>query len=253
MLDQKTQEQEETDLWNEANNPPEKTYDLFGKVELKIFKGAYQKGTRGAVPFNPAVHDKATTIVKIYIQPLAEMDVKYLWMLEDETAVWAEWAKITFPSIKALGINDGREINDRWARIARVPNGRKYDKIDKATGQATGEQGDKTTFKFVEFFADESACRAAYLAAGGASGSNGASGHNVPAQVGTEDAERATAYQFLKVIVGNAVRGVDNWQTAKETVTQALAQYPTVAKFFTVDSVETGQLMTEANDKLLPF
>jgi hypothetical protein len=55
------------------------------------------------------------------------------------------------------------------------------------------------------------------------------------------------------VIVGNATRGLDNWQTAKEAVAKALEQYPTVAKFFTADSVETSQLMSESNDKLLPF
>jgi len=59
--------------------------------------------------------------------------------------------------------------------------------------------------------------------------------------------------QFLKVIVSNAVRGLTDWQSAKGVVQQALARYPTVNKFYTVDSTETVQLMSEANDKLLPF
>jgi hypothetical protein len=255
MLDEKQVTQDEAELWNEVNNPPEKTYDLFGKVELQIFKGAYQSGTRGAVPFNPAVHQKAQIIIKMYIQPLAEMDVKYPKHLEYESPNWADWGKITFPSIKALGINDAREINNMWARVARVPNGKKYDKKD-AQGNPTGEKGDELTFKFVAFFADEDACRAAYLAAGGrpADANGNGNGHNVPAQVApsNEDTERATAYQFLKVIVGNAAKGKESFAEAQEAVGLALAQYPTVSKFYLANSVETGELITQVTGKL-PF
>lgn len=245
MLDEKQTTQDENELWNEANNPPEKTYDLFAQVvDMTIFKGAYQSGMRGAVPFDPNVHPKAHTIVKFYIQPLPEINVKYQEQLNYESPVWGDWEKTTFPSIKALGIGDAREISNRWFRFERVGNGKTYTKSDGTTGE-------EKTWKVVAHFANEDEARAAYIAAGGKSDLANGNGHNVP--VTNEDAERATAFQFLKVIVQNAVRGHTDWNEAKAAVAKALEQYPTVTKFFNADNDETAQLMSEANDKILPF
>lgn len=241
MLD-KTQDLEETELWNAANNPPEKTYDFFGKIEIKLFKGAYETGTRGAVPFNPAVHEKGHAIVKLYIEPLPEINIKYTNQLEYESPVWAEWGKVTFPSIKALGIDNAHEINGKYARVARVPSGKKYTNKD-------GELKDETTFKFIEFYADENECRTAYITAGGQPVTNGNNGSiNVP--VSTEDSEKATALAFLKVIVTNAARGKLTTDEAETAVASALAGYPTVSKFYSVDSPETVELI---NQVLPPF
>ena len=244
MLDEK-QTQEETELWNEANNPPEKTYDLFGQlVDLQIFKGAYQTGTRGAVPFDPAVHQKAQTIIRFYIQPLPEINVKYVDQLTYESPVWADWGKITFPSIKAQGINDAREVTNRWFRFSRVSNGKTYTKSDGGTGE-------EKTWKIIELYADENACRDAYVKSGGSAANS--NGHNAPKSIET-DPGKQTAYKFLKVIVFNAVRGLTDCSVAKEAVAKVIAQYPdAVGKYYTADSVETGELMTQANDKLLPF
>jgi hypothetical protein len=247
------------DPFDTASNPPEQTYDLFGKVEISAWACALVKGT-GKVPHDPAVHPKRFTAVDIYIEPLPEIDVKYPKTLEDHLiAEFTEWAKITLPSIKALGFDNVRDINGKYVRVARVPNGKKYERKD-TNGNPTGEMRDETTFKFVALFADEDACRAAWVAAGGTpsngSNGNGSNGHNVPLQAGTEDAEKATAYQFLKVIVGNATKGMTKethkWADAQAAVAQAIAQYPTVAKFYTVNSMETGALITEQTN-LLPF
>jgi len=251
MLNQnQVQTPEEEKLWDEVNNPPEKTYDLFGQlVDMNIFKGGYQKGTRGAVPFDPAIHQKAMVIVRFYIQPLPEINVKYVDQLTYESPNWADWGKVTFPSIKAQGIDDAREVNNRWFRFARVPNGKKYDKKD-VQGNPTGEQGDEMTWKIVALFSDEDACRAAYIATGGQVSGNG---RNVPTPAATsENTEMTTAYAFLKVIVANAARGKTTWAEAKEAVAQSLTQYPTVTQFYTVDSIETGKLITETT-QLLPF
>jgi hypothetical protein len=232
-----------------ASNPPERTYDLFGKVEISAWACALVKG-QGKVAYDPAQHKQRFTAVDVFIQPLPEIDVKYPRTLEiHEIAEFAEWAKIVLPSIKALGIQNVREINDRYVRVARVSNGKQYERKD-ASGNPTGEMRDETTFKFIELYADEDACRAAYLAAGGSANGNGA--HNAPAQVGTEDTERVTAYQFLKVIVSNAARGKGTYAEARDAVNLALAQYPTVAKFYTADSVETGELITETTGHM-PF
>ena len=243
--------------WDEVNNPPEKSYDLFGKVEIKFWRGAFQKGTRGSVPFNPAVHQKSHIAIDIYIQPLAEIDVKYPKSLEFHDVSWSRsWAKIIIPSLKALGINDAREINDRWVRIAKVPDGGSYQRKD-ANGNliykpdGSPDMVETTTFNFVALYADEDACRAAYLAAGGkADGNANGNGHNVP--LTNNDTEKQTAYQFLKVIVGNVARGKETFAEAQEAVGAILGQYPTVSKFYLANSVETGELITEVTGKL-PF
>lgn len=252
-------ETKEVDLYDEASNPPEKTYDLFGKVEVNVWECAFEKGTRGGVAYDPAKHQKRHIMVDMYIQPLAEIDVKYPKSLEFHDVTWSHPYGIVWGSLKALGINNLREVNGQWARVAKVPDGNSYQRKDAGGNLMFKPDGspdmvETTCFKFVQLFVDEGACRAAYIAAGGKSANdNGTNGHNNPAPITNDDTERQTAYQFLKVIVSNAVRGLGDWQQAKDAVALALNQYPTVTKFFSADSVETGQLMTEANDKLLPF
>lgn len=244
---------QEFDPFASASDPELPNYDLWGMVEINAYACALVKG-QGKVPYDPAIHDKRFTGIDIYIQPLAEIDVKYPKTYEEHlVAEFPEWAKITLPSIKAAGYANVREINGKWARVARVPNGKKYPKKDSA-GNATGEMAEETTFKFVEFFNSEEDCRKAYLAAGGKPG-NGSNGHNVPTSepvTGPDDQERATAYAFLKVIVGNAAKGKATFAEAKDAVGLALAQYPTVAKFYNAEAVEVGMLITEVT-KLLPF
>jgi hypothetical protein len=232
----------EFDPYASASDPTVQTYDLFGQIEINAWAGALVKG-QGRIPFDPTnPNHKRLTIIDVFVQPLAEIDIKYPKTLECHwVAEFPEWAKITLPSIKALGVDNVREINGKWARVARVPNGKQYEKKD-AQGNPTGEMRDETTFKFISFFADEDACRSAYLAAGGQVGVNGNNGNNVPVTV--EEGEKATALAFLKVIVQNAAKGKDlgDAQTATET---AIAQYPTVAKFFGLQSEETQVLIAQ--------
>ena len=246
--------------WDEVNNPPEKTYDLFGKIEIKFWKGAFQKGTRGSVPFNPAIHEKSHIAIDIYVQPLPEINIKYPRSLEFHGTNWEPaWAKIIIPSLKALGINDAREINDRWVRIAKVPDGGSYQRKDANGNLMVKPDGspdmvETTTFKFIRLFAGEDECRAEYLAVNPNASVNG-NGHTAQAGVqpanGTDPAKQ-TAYEFLKVIVSNAARGKATYAEALEAVKLALPQYPTVTPFYNADSVETGELITETTGHL-PF
>lgn len=239
------------DAFESANNPQVQTYDLFGRVEINAWAGALVKG-QGRIPFDPSNPDhKRLTMIDVFIQPLPEIDVKYPKTLECHwIAEFPEWAKITLPSIKALGVDNVREINGKYARVARVPSGKKYPAKD-AQGNLTGEMKDETTFKFVAFFADEDSCRAAYVAAGGQASSNG-NGHNTSEPVNADDAEKQTALAFLKVVVQNAARGKKP-DEATEAVRAALAStnYPVVSKHFTVDSPETKNFISEFCD--FPF
>src|SRR5688572_23952290 len=229
------------DPYASASDPVLQNFDLFGQVEINAWACALVKGT-GKVPFDPTnPGHKRYTAIDVFIQPLLEIDVKYTKSLEAHwIAEFPEWAKITLPSIKAEGVANVREINGKWARVARVPNGKKYEKKDKATGQPTGEFADETTFKFVAFYDTEDACRAAYLANGGTPGN----GHAPAQPVTAEDGDKATNYAFLKVIVTNAARGAKTIDEAKDAVGVALLGYPTVAKYYSVDSPETVDLIT---------
>lgn len=256
------QDVKEYDPFEAASNPVQRSFDFWGKVDLSAWAGALVKG-QGRVPFNPDdPNHKRLTMIDIFIQPLLEIDVKYPKTLEDHSiAEFAEWAKITLPSIKEAyqkltghELGSVQEVNGMFARIAHVPNGRKYEKKDRATGRPTGEYADETSFKFVTLFADENACRADYIAVNGEPAPKG-NGHNVPTTdpiVAPEDAERTTAYAFLKVIVTNAARGKATWNEAKESVASALTQYPTVAKYYNAESIETGQLITDSTG-LMPY
>jgi hypothetical protein len=250
MLDQTQTATQEFDPFESASNPVQRSFDLWGKVDLSAWACALVKGT-GKVPYDSNNPDhKRFTAIDIFVQPLIELDVKYPKSLEDhQIAEFPEWAKITLPSIKALGIDNVREVNGKWARIARVPNGKKYEKKDKATGNGTGEYADETTFKFIALFDTEDACRADYLANGGKPLDG--NGKNAPQPIG-EDTEKNTAQVFLRVIVENAVRGTADWASAKEAVAKALPQHTAIAKYFTVDSVETLQLITTITG-YLPF
>ena len=256
------QETKEFDPFAEAMNPKQRSFDLWGKVELSAWVGALVVG-QGRVPFNKddPTHSPLT-MIDIYIQPLMEIDVKYPKTLEDHTiGEFLPWINITLPSIKETfkaltghEIGTAREVNGLYAHIKRIKTGEKYDKKDRTTGQPTGEKAEKTTFKFIALFSDENACRADYIAVNGEPAPKG-NGHNVPTTdpiVAPEDAERTTAYAFLKAIVTNAAKGKAAWNEAKESVALALTQYPTVAKYYTADSIETGQLITEVT-KLLPY
>jgi hypothetical protein len=212
------------DPFESASNPPEQTYDL-------------------------SIHDKRFTMIDMYLQPLIEINVRNTRSLEyHEIAEFGSWPKYTLPSIKALGVDNVREINGRWARITRVGINKFYDKKDPQ-GNLTGEKGEETTWKFVQFFNSEDECRAAYFANGGKPLEG--NGRNAPQPV-SDDNEKVTAAAFLKVIVTNAARGKGSYADAKAAVEQALAQYPTVNKFYTADSIETGALITEVTGHL-PF
>lgn len=228
----------EIDPFASASDPVVITpnFDLWGVVEISAYACHLQKGV-GKVPFDATNPDhKRLTAINVFIQPLAEIDVKYPKQWEmDWIAEFPTWAKITLPSIRDAGFMNVREINGKWARVARVDSlDKPYDKKD-AQGNPTGEKGVKKTFKFVEFFDTEDACRAAYLAAGG---------HAVTQPVATDptDADKIAALAFLKVIVSNACKGkkiTDDWKAAVNT---ALTQYPTVSKHFDAESPEVAEL-----------
>lgn len=232
-----------------ASNPDVATpnYDLFGLIELNAYGCALIKG-QGKTPWEALTPEQQTankrvTAIQMYVQPLPEIDVRYPKQWEcDWIAEYATWASVTLPSIKAQGFENVREINGKWARIARVDSKDKpYDKKD-ANGNLTGEKAVKKTFQIVAIYDTEDACREAYIANGGKPTDDIAK-----VVIDAGDAEKNAASAFLKVIVANACKGktiTDDWKGAINT---SLTQYPTVAKHFTADSPEVTELVMGLN------
>jgi len=232
MTDQ-TQTQNEYDPFDSASSPALPTFELFGLVEINAWACALVKGV-GKVPFdtNDSSH-KRFTAIDVLIQPLPEINLtnpkaaERHWLAESK-----EWASITLKSIKECGIENVREVNGKWARVAIVPNGKTYT-------NKNNEVKDETTFKFTAFFEDEESCRAAYLE----NHDNAGNGQNetIP-PIDATAAEKQTAAPFLNVIIPNAVRGkkiTDDW---KSIVNTALAQYPLVSKHYNADSPEVAAI-----------
>jgi len=231
----------EIDPFASASDPvitPPPSYDLFGLVEINASAVHLEKGV-GKVAYDASnPNHKRYTAINVYIQPLPEIDVKYPKTCEqDWIGEFPTWAKITLPSIKAAGFDNVREINGKWARVARVDSlDRPYEKKD-LQGNPTGEMATKKTMKFIEFYATEDACRAAYVANGGKPADA-----QPAAPVDAIEKEKQAMLAFLKVVVSNACNGkkiTDDWKNA---VTTLLTQYPTVAKHFTADSPEVAEL-----------
>lgn len=236
--------EKEFDPFESASNPIEKTYDIFGKVDLHAYACGLKKDLP---PYDPQIHDRRYTAVKIYIQPLEEIEVKYPRTLECTwVAEFATWAKITWASIKACGFHDLREIKGKWARYTRVDSLEKpFEKTDM-NGAPTGEMSVKKTFKFLAFYADEDACRAAYIAAGGQPVANGNNG-STPAPATSES---ENMLNFMKVIINKNVTKEMTLDEAKAIIT-AHQSYPVLSKFYTVDSNEVNDLLTQIVE--IPF
>lgn len=236
----------EFDPFEAATEAQARSFDLFGLVEISAWACHLEKGN-GKIPFDPTnPNHKRMTAIDVYIQPLPEIDVKYPKTLECHwLAEFNTWAKITLPSIKTAfqkstgqELGSVRQINGMYARVARVDSFDKpYEKKD-AQGNPTGEKVTPKTFKFVEFYADEDACRAAYVAAGG----QPMQGNGTATDAAPVDPDKQAALAFLPVIVKNALNGKglkisDDWKTA---VTTALGQFPMVSKHFTAESPEVA-------------
>lgn len=224
------------DPFDTASNPPAFNTDLWGRVTLNAYYCALIKG-QGKVHFQPGVHDdkERRTAVDIYIEPLPEMGITNPNVTERSMiAESQEWREIVLKSLRDLGYQNVREASGKWVRVHLEPTGRTYT-------NSQGETRTATTFKFVKIFAGEAECRDDYAR------ENGNPSPAVPTQyeaggAAVDETEKKAAQAFLKVIVKNAIAGKkpDEFRSA---VGAAIAGFPMVSKFFTVDSPEVLELL----------
>lgn len=240
------------DPWDTAEQAKEPQFSnvIWGQCEAKSWWCVLEKGV-GKVEFDPQVHspDLRRTAIDIIVRPLVDMGLTFD-LTRNMIAESREWAGIVLPSIRDLGISP-KQLNGSWVKVQTVT-------LTDKTGQpvtytdANGVVKEKTTVKFLAIF-DESECRADYLANSGKgprsdtqySANNNGNGNGN----GTGNKERETALKFLRVYVENVCRGQTDLNVIRNTLALNIAQQALIAKYFTVDSPETVQLIAECMSK----
>lgn len=230
------------DPWQTAMDPPKPSSEWYGQMRVNVWFCAPVKGV-GKVPWDPNSLDPNTgnparryTAIDLALAPLSNQ------AMEDITrgmlAEFAEWPDIVLPSLKDLGVFNLQNLNGAWVRCEMVPTGRTY------TNQ-NGETKEATTFRFLQLFPDEKACREAWK-----SGSPAPAAQAQQPALANGNNRRETAVKFLKPYVQNALKQAGNdVDKAREILAPMLANQKLLAEFFTVDSPEVLDLMTEA----MPF
>lgn len=226
------------DPYEEAINAKARDFELYGQVRVDAHYLFFPGNKQKPIVFDPAFHplDKRSLEVELRMIPIPEQNIswdEYLKIL----AFTSDWTKIVLPSIKALGIDDLRALNNKWVRVAKVPGNRK--RLDKETQEETGEFW--TTYKFVELFADEAACKAAF------------SGHTpsdtevnqAPASQSNNET-KAAALTFLKVFVSQAAKHITNRAVIEKQVANDIANNSLISPLFTVQSPEVQAAIDEA-------
>lgn len=222
------------------DNPEIKAPEYFGQIQLHTWFCVLEKGV-GKVDFDPQKHalDARRTAVKIGLLPLPEHKTNQD-IYRDMIAESREWASLVLPNIKALGIT-ARELDGKWVKIGFQPTGRTYTKTDPLSGETVTR--DATTFKFIQLFPNEGACRAAYEAERG--GSNGGEppfdGSTSTAPVnGTNggNRERETALKFLTPLIAKS--GGDEAKLA-----ELIASMPMLSKHLSIQSPEVRERLMQ--------
>lgn len=223
------------ELWNEMDKAEVPPSVYFGKVNFDPFFCVLRKG-EGAIVFDPNQHkpEERRTQIKIMITPLSSSTKQFL----TERKVLAEsreWVKITLASIKALGLQSVRDLENKWVQYVMEPTGRTYVGKD-------GIEKHNTMPKFLAVYDSEEAAEAAkktmYAKSDEDLGLPFEPDH-APVNGGNGNAERKVAESFLASLV--QMCGKD---AAK--VSTMLASQPLVNKYFTIDSPEVQALLRES-------
>lgn len=213
----------------------------WGQINVDGQFVVFQKNV-GKLSYIEGQHDpkERRTEIEFVLSPIDEMGVSSL-IQRSMIAESREWSDIVWPSLKKF-VKRPHDIDGRFVKVQMVPNGRSW--ADKTTGEM--KQG--TTFKFLDVYQHEAACKAAFVAESGIASTvddNPAMGIDMspletikpkaPAAP-TVDPERETAVLFLPALIKQAGGDV----AKLESLIKAM---PMVAKFFTIQSVEVQKLM----------
>lgn len=147
-----------SDVWDTAAGAALPPKAFFGQVFTDAFFVYISKG-EAKVPFDAGQHPAEKKFTQIKIDGVCTRADGSAYEISREIIAefGREWAGIVLPSLKVCGVHP-RDLNERWARWELVNTGRTW--IDKTSG----DKREATTFKFLEFYPDEAACKAAEAA-----------------------------------------------------------------------------------------
>ena len=196
------------------------TGEFYGLAYVDVSFVKLVKGT-GKIPFDPQTDNIADrrTNIDIQIEPIQPATFLPRRQLLDNSNAWV---KITWQSLKDLGMLSLRELNNKYVKYANVGTGRKY--ADK-----NGEQKEETTFKFLAVYNTKAECEAA---------KNG----GAPAQAQPQAAQPAQPDErkIALTFVGALAKQTGN---DKAKLAAAIAGNPLTSKFFTIDSPEVTGIL----------
>ncbi len=218
------------DAFDSASNVQLQAFDIYGEISIDAWHCVLKKG-EGKRPYQDGQDDLADrkTAIDIILHPIEEMNSKF----QHERSLIAEsmaWAKITWPSLQKLGLNNAREAKNRYCRVKFTATGRKWT-------NKNGEPTEETTFEFLELFAAKQDCVTAYL---------NLKGKDKAAALNTDSPEKSNAYKFAVAIVKNVANETRDFGQLTQKVKDKIAAMPVVSKHFTIDSPEIMALIAEA-------
>lgn len=217
------------DPFETASNAEPLRSVYYAQVQCDAWYCVLVKGT-GKVVFDPNQHpiEQRRTALSISLATIPEQPVNFP-LVREMIAESPEWTKVVWPSAKVLGLSSARDLNGKWAKVELAPTGDTYK-------NRQGDTKERTTFKFVAFYADEAACRAAYAAGSG----QPAPAPSAPANGADTSKERETALQFLKVLMPKWLNGTMDLDKVKA----GIAANPVIARHFDANSPEVIEIMT---------
>lgn len=231
------------DPFDAATNARPPSAEYFGEIILDSWFCVLEKGV-GKRPYDPQSDDpaKRSIAVDIVILPIPEANVKFSVerrLIADSKA----WTGITWPSLQKLGLANARDAKNRFCRVKLTPTGRTWNGND-------GNKKEETTFEFLELFADEASCKAAFAGkhtpTAASQAPTPAAPAAAPAPADPEEAARKTALTFAKAIITNLARTEKDLVILQTKVAEKLAAMPMVSKYFSADSPEIMQMIAEA-------
>ena len=217
------------DPFDSATEAGERGNVFFGKIDCTAQFVKLVKGLGKTLWMENDGDGARRTELNIHLNPLDVMNLTR----PVERSVIAEsrdFSAIVWPSLRALGVKNAREIHGKWAKVELVKTGRTYT-------NGTGATIENTTVKFHALYSSEAECIAAWETETGGSAAGSGSQHQQQAE--TDDVEKAAALQFLPALV-KAANG------DKAQLAQSIATMPIIAKHFTVDSPEVQVLLQAA-------
>ena len=194
------------DVWTMAGTEYVSKREYYGQIlvdcVLMVFPGP--KGSKNRpVPFDASVHKGLQPFVQITmtLDPLPEMQLSR--PMENNWANFdQDWTKITMPSIRKLGFvtADGgcdlRKFDHTFVKFEFIPGFRKNRDPDKENYK---------TMKFTASYADETACRTAYLAENSANAENSQPEETAAAAPASDDND-STAMAFIKSVIKDSYK-----------------------------------------------